>query len=559
MHEDILIVAIDDETIEYLEDNLPYCLNTKVPKRKFIAKLIEDIAGLNPKVIIVDFLFSMPLPESENQELIDITKKHNNIVHCFSFENIWPTDLGSNADSTLTKFAIKEPGYLRRKSLFAYKPEKPFRNLLEASSHLGYVDIVSDPKDNDKILGVPLTLNYNRDTLPALGLVALSIYFDSEFSIDSTRIEFVKNGETKAEIQFDNHVFPIIDFLPSEIIRNRDTNYLPVSKILPSSPPDSFESLSFLPKLTARDNAKDKIVLIGSTAGNEDSHATSNEKYYPGMFVQAGIMNTILQHRVLKLISWGDSVLAAMTLIALFLIFQKLRYAKAWIVYPAVVLIFLAIVNSIGIVSYFQGLKIDIALSNTAILLAFIVSIIKFGFIERLSEKPAYLDIIKSEVGAISSDLKRNQVFISYSRHDKSWLQRLQIMLKPLERNHIISVWDDTKVEPGTEWEKELEDALNSAKVAVLLVSPTYLASDFIMNYELVSIFKAAEEEGLIIIWIPVSSSMYKETALADYQAVIDPLKPLDKLTPAKRKEQLVYIGNKIKKAIESRPDRISY
>ncbi|MFQ5639710.1 MAG: TIR domain-containing protein, partial [bacterium] len=388
--------------------------------------------------------------------------------------------------------------------------------------------------------------------LPSLALEALFVYYDSDFSIDSTRIEFVSGGEIIAEIPFYDRVYAQIKFLPSELIHRRDQNYLPVEEILPSRPPDNFESFSFLEKLTERGTIKDKIILIGSTEENEDSHAISNEQTYPGLFVHASILNTILQQKVLRGASWADSELVAVILVAVFALQQKLQSANAWIIYPVMVLGFLALVNLVGIVAYFQGLQLDVALFNSAVVLAFLVTIMKVGLLNISITRPAYPGKLASEVGAIGSDTKRNQVFISYSRHDKKWLKKLQIMLKPLERNHVISIWDDTKVEPGTVWEKELEEALNSAKVAVLLVSQTYLASDFIMNYELVEIFKAAEEEGLIIIWIPLSASMYKETALADYQAVIDPKKPLDKLTPAKRKEQLVYIGNKIKEAIES-------
>src|SRR3712207_6033398 len=41
---------------------------------------------------------------------------------------------------------------------------------------------------------------------------------------------------------------------------------------------------------------------------------------------------------------------------------------------------------------------------------------------------------------------ERTQVFISYSHEDAEWLRRLQIMLKPLTRNHMITIWGDTQI-----------------------------------------------------------------------------------------------------------------
>lgn len=145
----------------------------------------------------------------------------------------------------------------------------------------------------------------------------------------------------------------------------------------------------------------------------------------------------------------------------------------------------------------------------------------------------------------------RKKVFISYSHEDREWLEKLKKWLKPLEQGGLLDFWDDGKIEPGDDWRQEIEEALGSAKLAVLLVSQNFLTSEFIPSNELAPILEKAASEGVSVLWIAVSESTYEDTPIERFQAVNDPGMPLDTLEPKDLNRQL----KEIYKALRAKAD----
>jgi len=148
------------------------------------------------------------------------------------------------------------------------------------------------------------------------------------------------------------------------------------------------------------------------------------------------------------------------------------------------------------------------------------------------------------------SEAIRDQVFICYSHKDKRWLDELQTHLKPYVRSGSVTAWSDEQIPPGAEWFEQIKRALAWAKVAVLWVTKDFLASGFIHEHELTPLVKKAEKGDVRITWIPVGACSYKETMLKDYQAAINPEKPLANMKKADRDKAWVGICKGIKKAV---------
>lgn len=160
---------------------------------------------------------------------------------------------------------------------------------------------------------------------------------------------------------------------------------------------------------------------------------------------------------------------------------------------------------------------------------------------------------VTRKAAASANSSERSQVFISYSHKDHKWLERIQVHLRPLERENRIERWDDTRIQPGSQWRIEIKRALERARVAVLLVSADFLASDFIQDDELPPLLTAAQEGGAVVLPIIVSPSLFERSRLAAFQAVNPPSSPLIQMSSAKRERLFAVLATAIDDAFRLR------
>src|SRR5262245_7821804 len=71
------------------------------------------------------------------------------------------------------------------------------------------------------------------------------------------------------------------------------------------------------------------------------------------------------------------------------------------------------------------------------------------------------------------------RVFYSYAHEDESLREELDKQLKLLERQKVITGWDDRDISGGSDWRSEIHQHLEAADIVLLLVSSDFLASDF--------------------------------------------------------------------------------
>src|SRR6266496_1769624 len=85
------------------------------------------------------------------------------------------------------------------------------------------------------------------------------------------------------------------------------------------------------------------------------------------------------------------------------------------------------------------------------------------------------------------------EVFCSYAAEDERWLRRLETHLSLLRRQGLISTWYDHQIVPGTDWTRSIDKHMEQASIILLLISSSFLASDYCYGIEMKRVLERQE------------------------------------------------------------------
>ena len=102
------------------------------------------------------------------------------------------------------------------------------------------------------------------------------------------------------------------------------------------------------------------------------------------------------------------------------------------------------------------------------------------------------------------ADATRELCLFSFSHADAAWRNRLLVLLKPFVRQGRIQVWADPSIKVGEVWRREIDSALVRARVAVVLLTNSLLASEFITTIEIPRLLRASRDGELTLIVVPI-------------------------------------------------------
>ena len=112
------------------------------------------------------------------------------------------------------------------------------------------------------------------------------------------------------------------------------------------------------------------------------------------------------------------------------------------------------------------------------------------------------------------------KLFISYAREDEDHKIELEKRLVPLKRSGVIEEWNDRLILPGEDWDHLIKDKIENSDIILFLISPDFIASDYIYDVEIARAMDRYRKREIMIIPVIIRPTDYSGLELSKFQAV---------------------------------------
>lgn len=252
---DIVIIAIDDGSYEYILDNY----GEWPLRRDMYAKMVDYIEAQNPKSIAFDLMFVKSIKGSANADskLVDVFKKYNNVFTAMNLDN-QPQDLRT---PPVLPDKLANPTPLDGDFMEYSNCRVILQGILDVTSNIGMINV--SRSDDGVLRSMPLFLKYQDKYYPQLGLLV---------AMHAKKHLEVKNaGKTDVILNW---------YGAAGTFEN-----IPMYKLLKAA--EGKEKLEY--------DFSNKIVYFGATAASLfDIKTVPVDKVYPGVEVQATYVNNLI-------------------------------------------------------------------------------------------------------------------------------------------------------------------------------------------------------------------------------------------------------------------------
>jgi hypothetical protein len=140
-------------------------------------------------------------------------------------------------------------------------------------------------------------------------------------------------------------------------------------------------------------------------------------------------------------------------------------------------------------------------------------------------------------------------IFYSYAHKDERFRNQLEEHLSGLKREGVIHGWHDRNITAGQEWANEIDKNLEASQVILLLISASFIASDYCYAKEMIrAIEKHSSSEARVLPFI-LRPCDWSNKPFSKLQALPKEGKPITKWS--NRDEAWTDVAKGIRKVVE--------